>query len=63
MLVSLREVGIVDVALLVDYVVAVVVGQCLVEVNVAADPDDLVAGTAAAVAVVVAFADVVFDDD
>ena len=53
---SLREVGI-------GYVVTVVVSEDLVEVDVASDTDDLVAGVTAAVVVVVAFAAVVFDDD
>ena len=35
----------------------------LVEVNVAYDTDDLVAGLTAAAVVIVAFPDVVFDDD
>ena len=52
----LREVGI-------GYVVTVVVSEDLVEVDVASDTDDLVAGVTAAVVVVVAFAVVVFDDD
>ena len=57
------EVEIVVVAFLVDYVVAVVVAYDLVEVDVAAKADDLVAGVTASVVVVVALADVVFDDD
>ena len=52
---SLREVGIAAAAFLVEYVVAFVVSENLVEVNVASDTDDL------AVFVVVAFAGVVFD--
>ena len=52
---SLREVGIAVAAFLVEYVVAFVVSENLVEVDVASDTDDL------AVFVVVAFAGVVFD--
>ena len=60
---SLREVGIADMAFLVRYVVAFVVSENLVEVDVASDTDDLAAGITAAVVVAVAFADVVFDCD
>ena len=62
-LIVLREVGIVIVTFLVEYVVAVVVGQDLVEVNVATNNDDLVVGVTTAVVLVVRFADVVFDDE
>ena len=61
-LASLRDVGIVVAIFLVEYVFAVVVGQDLAEVDVAADTDDLVAGVAAAVVVLAWFANVVFDD-
>ena len=60
---SLREVGIADMAFLVRYVVVFVVNENLVEVDVTSDTDDLAAGITAAVAVAVAFADVVFDCD
>ena len=60
---SLKEIGIAVAAFLVEYFVAVVVIEDLVEVYVASDIANLVAGVTAAVAVVVAFADVVFDDD
>ena len=60
---SLREVGIVIAAFLVEYVVVVVVSEDLVEVDVASDTADLVAGVTASVVVIVAFANVVFDDD
>ena len=59
---SLRQVGIVVATFLVEHVVAVVVAQGFVEVDVASDSDDLVASVVAAVAVVAGFADVVFDD-
>ena len=59
---SLREVGIAAAAFLVEYVVAFVLSENLVEVDVASDTDDLVAGVTAAV-VAVGFADVVFDND
>ena len=62
-LVSLTEVGIVVVAFLVEYIVAVVVGKDLVEVVVAADADDLTADGTAAAVVVVALTNFVFDDD
>ena len=58
---SLREVGIADMAFLVRYIVVFVVSENLVEVDVASDTDDLAAGVTAAVVVVVAFADVIFD--
>ena len=58
---SLREVGIAVAAFLVEYVVVFVVRENLVEVDVASDTDDLAAGVIAAVVVVVAFADVIFD--
>ena len=48
-------------AFLVEYVVVFVVRENLVEVDVASDTDDLAAGVTAAVVVVVAFVDVVFD--
>ena len=60
---SLREVGIAAAAFLVEYVVAFVLSENLVEVDVASDTDDLVAGVTAAVVVAVGFADVVFDND
>ena len=60
---SLKEIEITVAAFLVEYVVAVVVIEDLVEVYAASDTANLVAGVTAAVAVVVAFADVVFDDD
>ena len=59
----LREVGIAVAAFPFEYVVVVVVSEDLVEVDVASDTGDLVAGVAAAVVVVVVFTDVVFDDD
>ena len=59
-LASLREIGITFAAFLVECVVAV---QDSVTVDVTSDTDDLVAGVTAAVVVVVAFADVVFDND
>ena len=58
---SLTEVGIAVAAFLVEYVVVFVVRENLVEVDVASDIDDLAAGVIAAVVVVVAFADVIFD--
>ena len=58
---SLREVGIADMAFLVRYIVVFVVSENLVEVDVASDTDDLAAGVIAAVVMVVAFADVIFD--
>ena len=58
---SLREVGIAAAAFLVEYVVAFVLSENLVEVDVASDTDDLAAGITAAVVVAVPFADVVFD--
>ena len=60
---SLREVRIAFAAFLVEFVVVFVVSENLVEVDVASDTDDLAAGVAATVVVVVAFADVVFDYD
>ena len=48
-------------AFFVEYVVVFVVRENLVEVDVASDTDDLAAGVTAAVVVVVAFANVVFD--
>ena len=60
---SVREVGIAAAAFLVEYVVAFVLSENLVEVDVASDTDDLVAGVTAAVVVAVGFADVVFDND
>ena len=60
---SLREFGIAVAAFLVEHVVVFVVRENLVEVDVASDTDDLVAGVIAAVVVVVAFADVIFDHD
>ena len=60
---SLREVGIAVATFLVEYVFVFVVSKNLVEVDVASDTDDLAAGVAAAVVMVVAFADVVFDYD
>ena len=62
-LASLREIGITFAAFLVECVVAVLVSQDSVTVDVTSDTDDLVAGVTAAVVVVVAFADVVFDND
>ena len=62
-LVSLREVGIAVATSLVEYVVVFVVCQNLVEVDLASGTDDLAAGVTAAVAVIVAFADVIFDYD
>ena len=50
-------------AFLVEYVVVFVVRENLVMVDVASDTDDLAAGVTAAVVMVVAFADVVFDYD
>ena len=58
---SLGEFGIAVAAFLVEYVVVFVVRENLVEVDVASDTDDLAAGVIAAVVVVVAFADVIFD--
>ena len=58
---SLTEVGIAVAAFLVEYVVVFVVRENLVEVDVASDTDDLAAGVIAAVVMVVAFADVIFD--
>ena len=60
---SLREVGNAVAAFLVEYVVIIVVSKNLVEVGIASDTDDLAAGITAAVVVVVAFIDVVFDYD
>ena len=61
---SLRKIGIVVAAFLVECVVTAVASEGLVEdLDVASDTDGLVAGVTAAVDVVVAFADVVFDDD
>ena len=51
------EVGTVPATSLTEYVVVVVV-----EVDAAADTDDLVAGVTAAVVVGVAFANIIFDD-
>ena len=62
-LVSLREVGIAVATSLVEYVVVFVVCQNLVEVDLASGTDDLAAGVTAAVVVIVAFADVIFDYD
>ena len=47
----------------VEYVVAVVLVQDLVKVDLAADADGLVAGVTSAVVELVAIADVAFDDD
>ena len=47
----------------VEYVVAVVLVQDLVKVDLAADADGLVVGVTAAVVEIVAIADVAFDDD
>ena len=58
---SLTEVGIAVAAFLVEYVVVFVVRENLIEVDVASDIDHLAAGVIAAVVVVVAFADVIFD--
>ena len=58
---SLGEFEIAVAAFLVEYVVVFVVRENLVEVDVASDTDDLAAGVIAAVVVVVAFADVIFD--
>ena len=60
---SLREVGIAVASFLVEYAVAFVLSENLVEVDVASDTDDLTAGVIAAVVMVVAFADVIFDYD
>ena len=60
---SLKEVGNAVAAFLVEYVVVIVVSENLVEVDLASDTDDLAAGVTAAVVVVVAFVDVVFDYD
>ena len=60
---SLREVGIAVASFLVEYAVVFVLSENLVEVDVASDTDDLTAGVIAAVVVVVAFADVIFDYD
>ena len=60
---SLREVGNAVAAFLVEYVVIIVVSKNLVEVGIASDTDDLAAGITAAIVVVVAFVDVVFDHD
>ena len=57
---SLREVRIAAAAFLVEYFVAFVVSENLVEVDVASDTDDLAAGVTAAVVVAVALAGVVF---
>ena len=57
------EVEIVFTAFLDEYVVAVVVAQSLVEVDIAADADDLLTDTVAGIFVVAALADIVFDDD
>ena len=57
---SLREVGVVVVAFLVEYVVVFVVSENLFEVEVASDTNDLAAGITAAAAVAVAFAGVIF---
>ena len=58
---SLREVGIVVAAFLVEYVVAFVVSENLVEAEVASDTDDLAAGVTVAVVGAVVFTGVVFD--
>ena len=47
----------------VEYVVAVVLVQDLVKVDLAADADGLVVGVTAAVVEIVAIADVAFDND
>ena len=47
----------------VEYVIAVVLVQDLVKVDLAADADGLVAGVTSAVVEIVAIADVAFDDD
>ena len=60
---SLRDVRIAVAAFLVEYVVVFVVSKNLVKVDLASDTDDLAAGVTAAIVVVVAFADVVFDYD
>ena len=57
---SLREVRIAVAAFLVEYFVAFVVSENLVEVDVASDTDDLAACVTAAVVVAVAFAGVIF---
>ena len=59
----MREVGIAIVTSLVEYVVVFVVSKNLVEVDLASEADDLAAGVTAAVVLIVAFADVVFDYD
>ena len=58
---SLREVGIVVAAFLVEYVVAFVVSENLVEAEVASDTDALAAGVTVAVVGAVVFTGVVFD--
>ena len=60
---SLREGGNAVAAFLVEYVVFFVVGENLVEVEVACDTDDLAAGVTAVFVVAVAFAGVVFHYD
>ena len=58
---SLRDFGIAVATFLIEYVVLFVVSKNLIKVDVASDTDDLAAGVTAAVVVVVAFANVVFD--
>ena len=58
-----KRVGNAVAAFFVEYVVVIVVSENLVEVDLASDTDDLAAGVTAAVVVVVAFVDVVFDYD
>ena len=58
---SLREVGIAVAAFLVEYVVAFVVSENLVEAEVSFDTDDLAAGVTVAAVVAVVFTGVVFD--
>lgn len=62
-LLFLGEIGSVATAFLVEYVIAVVMGQDSVEVDAAAYADDLVGGVTATDVVVVALADTVFDND
>ena len=47
----------------VEYVIAVVLVQDLVKVDLAADADGLIAGVTSAVVEIVAIADVAFDHD
>ena len=59
----MKEVGIAVMTSLVEYVVVFVVSENLVEVDLASEADDLAAGVTAAVVLIVAFTDVVFDYD